>query len=335
MKHIFSLLSLFFIQFFPLSIPASEAYDIPPSIRFTLDRANSRSPLVYYFSQPKMLDKTYPILVLCEGSSGKGHLESVFFIRDYFLEKIQSLGVGYLTVEKWGIDGNQIDEEEFWNHYSRSQRLEDHLQVITHLEEHPPEGWNGKFIFIGVSEGGRLVTDLSTMCPNTLATINWVGAGDWSWADECWEFFERWKQNSFWMRLYDAIPRSFPFSSDVPKTRQEYDTLLEHIIRNPIPNQSLGGMTYLYHADALQTPSVNYSKIQSPFLVVKGAQDSDIASCDQFVQKAKEMGVPITYFRVDGMDHWIRKRPDVIDQSFDWLKMQLYSQAQNKTSKDS
>lgn len=26
---------------------------------------------------------------------------------------------------------------------------------------------------------------------------------------------------------------------------------------------------------------------------------------------------------VDVMDHWIRKRPDVIDQSFVWLRLQL------------
>jgi hypothetical protein len=36
-----------------------------------------------------------------------------------------------------------------------------------------------------------------------------------------------------------------------------------------------------------------------------------------------EAGAPITYFRIEGMDHWLRKRPDVIDQSFEWLKEQL------------
>ncbi|MGC2594647.1 MAG: hypothetical protein WA347_00025, partial [Rhabdochlamydiaceae bacterium] len=241
-------------------------------------------------------------------------------------ERVQPLQVGYLTVEKWGIDGNHINETEFWNHYTRSQRLEDHLKVINYLEQHPPEGWNRQLIFIGVSEGGPLVTDLSTICPNTLATINWVGAGVWPWADELWQFFENWKQNSFWIRLYDAIPRWLPFSSDIPPTRQEFDALIQHIIRNPTPSESMGGMTYFYHADAFQKPAVDYSKIQSPFLVVKGTADSDIESCDQFVQKAQEAGAPITYFRVDGMDHWLRKRPDVIDQSFDWLKQQLSSE---------
>ncbi|MBA3239485.1 MAG: hypothetical protein H0T62_14240 [Parachlamydiaceae bacterium] len=306
---------------FSTSLKAEE-YNIPSSIRFTIEREENALPIVYYFSPPDTA-QDYPILLLCEGSSSKGDVDSVYFIREYFAERIQSFQAGYLTVEKWGVDGNQIDEKEFWGHYTRSQRLEDHLKVIEHLKEHPPTGWNGKFIFIGVSEGGPLVTDLSTMYSNTIATINWVGAGDWGWADELWQFFESWKQRSFWIRLYDSIPRCFPFSWDIPPTRQEFDALVEHIIRNPTPNESMGGMTYLYHADAFLKSPIDYSKIRSPFLVVKGTADSDIASYDQFVHKAIEAGAPITYFRIEGMDHWLRKRPDVIDQSFDWLKIQL------------
>lgn len=313
---------------FPLSIKADQ-YNIPSSIRFTLERENNESPIVYYFSHPEAIDKSYPILVLCEGSSSKGDIRSVFWIRNHFTERVEPLQVGYLTVEKWGVDGNQIGEEEFWNHYTRSQRLKDHLRVIKHLEAEPPAGWNGKLIFIGVSEGGPLVTDLSILCPNTLATINWVGAGDWSWADEFWQFFEDWKQNSFWIRLYDAIPRWLPFSSDIPPTKQEFDVLVQEIIHNPTPNLSMGGMTYLYHADAFQRPPIDYSQIRSPFLVVGGTKDSIIISCDQFVQKAQEAGAPITYFRIDGMDHWIRKRPDVIDQSFEWLKEQLQKETES------
>ncbi len=307
---------------FPASLKADE-YNIPPSIRFTIDREEYALPIVYYFSEPNIIDGTYPILILCEGSSSRWDVGSVFFIREYFAERIKPLHVGYLTIEKWGVDGNQVEEEDFWDHYSRSQRLEDHLRVIKHLEEYPPSGWNGKLIFIGVSEGGPLVTDLSIMCTNTLATINWVGAGDWNWADELWQFFESWKENSFWIRLYDAIPRWLPFSSDVPPTRQEYDLLVQEIICNPTPNESMGGMTYFYHADAFLKPPIDYNKIRSPFLVVKGTADSDIVSCDQFVQKAQEAGAPVTYFRIEGMDHWLRKRPDVIDQSFEWLKEQL------------
>ncbi|HAB99601.1 MAG TPA: hypothetical protein DCE71_07260 [Parachlamydiales bacterium] len=316
MRLIFSIL----IGLFAYPYLQADEYNIPPSIRFTIDREGSSPPLVYYFTSPDYADKTYPILVLCEGSTSKGDLRSVCWFREYFSEKIRPLQVGYLTVEQWGIDGNQIDENEFWRHYTRSQRLDDHLQVIHHLKDYPPAGWNGQLIFIGVSEGGPLVTDLSILCSNTLATINWVGAGDQSWADELWQFFEHWKENSFWMRLYDAVPRWLPFSSDLPPTRQEYDTLVQEIIANPNPDLRFGGMTYLYHADAFQKSPIDYSKIRAPFLVVEGTEDSTIDSCDQFVQKALAAGAPITYFRIQGMDHWLRKRPDIIDQSFKWLE---------------
>lgn len=315
------LISLFFIAICALANATED--DIPPSIRFTLEREESFPPIVYYFSPPDTNNKPFPIFIICDGSESKGSERSIFFVRDFFEERVRSLDAGYLAIEKCGIDGNEIDKPEFWSRYTRSQRLKDHIQVIRHLEEHPPAGWNGQFIFAGVSEGGPLVTDLSILCPNTIATINWSGAGDWSWADELWQFFEHWKKNSFWLRIYDSIPRWVPFSSDIPSTRSEFDALVQEIIANPSPDLWMGGMTYLYHADAFQKPPSDYSKIRTPFLVVAGAEDSIIESCDQFVQKSLDAGAPVTYFRVDGMDHYIRKRPDVIDQSFAWVQEQI------------
>ncbi len=326
-KTIFFFVFIAFVVLFELKADAVN-WDIPSHVRIELARERGASPLVYYFSKPELAEKPYPILILCDGSTSKD-LRSAFYIWNYFFDKIQSLQVGYLTAENWGIDGNRTNEEAFWTHYTRSQRLEDHLKIIRYLEENPPLGWNGKFIFIGVSEGGPLVTDLSILCPNTLATVNWVGAGDWSWSDELWA----WKQSSIWMRLYDALPRWIPFSSDIPATRKEYDALVQQIIENPTPNLSMAGMTYLYHADAFLKPPIDYTKIHSPFLVVGGTEDSIISSCDQFVQKAREARVPITYFRVDGMDHWIRKRPDVIEQSFEWLKFHLVSVEESQEGK--
>ena len=307
---------------FKYSNDGPPAYDIPTSSRYTYERPRAGEPdIVYYLSSPKA--NSFPIAVLCTGSSSKGSVSSVIHFHRYFLQECLDLELGVVSVEQWGVDGNEVNENEFMAHYTRSQRLSDHRTVIKHLEDYPPEGWNGQLIFIGVSEGGPLVTDLSTMCPNTLATINWCGAGDWPWADELWQFFESAKQSSFWMRLYNAIPRWLPLSLDIPRTRHEYDALVQHIIRNPAPHQWMGGMTYLYHEDAFQSPPVDYSKIRAPFLVVAGTEDSCIDSSDQFVQKAKEAAAPITYFRIEGMDHYIRLRPDIIQDSFQWLQMQI------------
>lgn len=297
-------------------------YAIPPSSRFSCPRSGEGPNIVYYFSQPSQKE-SFPIAIFCTGSSSEGSLHSVIHLHRYFLQELLDLGLGVLTLEQWGIDGTQIHEKEFFAHYTRSQRLKDHMDLIQYLEQHPPLGWDGRFVFIGVSEGGPLVTELTTLCPNTIATINWSGAGDWAWADELWQFFQHWKQKSWLVWMYDLIPRCLPFSSDVPHSRSEYDTLVQNIIANPTSDKWMGGMTYLYHADAFLTPRLDYTKLKSPFLVVSGTEDSNIASSDQFVEQAKEAGAPITYFRIEGMDHYIRHRPDVIEESFTWLQRHL------------
>lgn len=68
---------------------------------------------------------------------------------------------------------------------------------------------------------------------------------------------------------------------------------------------------------------VDYKKIRTPFLFVAGAEDTIIDSSDAFVEKAKNSAVNMTYLRVEDMDHYVRKRPDIINQSFEWLTNQL------------
>ena len=195
-------LTFLFLAFF--STCKATEYDIPTSIRSTCTRKNTSSEIVYYFQAPA-LNQSYPILILCGGSSSKESIGSDFFMFELFRNKVAALNVGFITLEQWGIDGNSIDEDTFFNHYSRSQRFQDHMQVMEYLENNPPDGWNGKLIFLGVSEGGPLVTQLTTSCHNTLATVCWSGAGDWPWADEVWVFFEDMKKKSD-VDTLDGIP---------------------------------------------------------------------------------------------------------------------------------
>ncbi len=303
----FKFLITILILIFFIDCKATE-YDIPLSIRFTCHRENASSEIVYYFKSPD-LNPNYPILILCGGSSSKESIASGLFMFEYFKEKVVNLNVGLITLEQWGVDGDVVDEEMFFNHYSRSQRFQDHIQLINHLKSNPPNGWNGRLIFLGVSEGGSLVTRLTTSCDNTLATICWSGAGDWPWADEVWAFFEDMKKRSNVDNL-----------EGITSTREEYDALVEKIKKNPSPTDWFAGMTYFYLADAFNQAPIQYDQIHTPFLVVQGTEDSIIQSCDEFVRKAQKAGAPVEYMRIEGMDHYIRKRPDIIDQSFEWLE---------------
>ena len=280
-------------------------YEIPASSRFTAKRDADGPDIVYYLSKPDV--SSYPIAIVCTGSTSRDSITSVIDIHRYFLQEFLDLGAAVLTVEQWGIDENKVNQEEFWNHYTRTQRLIDHKAIIEYLKSNPPVGWNGNFIFLGASEGGPLVTTLTTLYQDcTITTINWSGAGDWNWREELWAFIQ-------------AEPQLKAENS----SREIYDAHMNETLRNPTPNEDYMGMSYKYHADAFTYPDYEYSKIHTPFLVISGAFDSIIDSSDQFVEKALAAGANITYFRIGDMDHYVRKRPEIVEKSFEWLKKQL------------
>jgi pimeloyl-ACP methyl ester carboxylesterase len=318
-------------------------YSIPPSSIYLVSRKQKDAPhITYYFSKPPNL-KSFPIALFCTGSSSKHTISSVIHIHRYFLKEFLELAVGLITLEQWGVNNDSIDREEFIHHYTPTQRLMDHRTVINHLLENPPSGWDGTFIFMGVSKGGPLVTALTTEYAHiTQATVNWCGAGDWSWRDEVWVFLEN-AQNeilssmSWSLKIRSFLPSWMPYAITLdlgPKTRLEYDTIMDKILDDAIktPYNEFMEMTYQYHADNLRCPSVEYEKIKTPYLVVTGEKDSMLHSSDDFVKKAKKANAPITYFRIPHMDHFIRKRPDVQLKSFFWIKENMNLSRKNSFS---
>jgi len=301
-------------------------YNAPLSARFTIPRAGSESDIVYYHSVPNDID-SYPIAILCTGSSSRDAVSSIIHFHRYFLKEFNDMGFGAITIEQQGVDGNAIDVDEFMHHYTRSARLSDHEQVINYLIENPPARWDGKFCFLGVSEGGPIVTTLTMRYPSyTIATLNWVGAGDYSWKDELWEFIDAAKRAMPWyvkcqLFLCTRLPKWMPFSIEFPYNKKILEDKMIEMINNPSINEEYLGMTYKYHADtANDYPKNDYSQIKTPFLVVSGGKDSGSSSCVDFVSKAKAAGAPIIYWSIPEMGHYIRKRPDVIEKSFDWLQ---------------
>jgi dipeptidyl aminopeptidase/acylaminoacyl peptidase len=298
-------------------------YTIPASSIFTAKRPDVDAPdIVYYLSKPQLKNQTsqYPIAILCGGSSSKDDIGSIIHFHRYFLKEFMDLRVGVLTLEQWGVDGKTVNKQEFIKHYTRSQRLKDHKTVIEHLKLNPPSGWNGKLIFLGVSEGGSLVITLTADYPKiTLATISWSGAGDWSWREELWEFVQKLPTKNP-PCPHNTKLNNCPTCLDVITSRDRYDARMDATIDNSTADYYFFNMSYKYHADAQQYPAPNYQKIRTPFLMVTGAQDTIILSSDAFVEKAKNASVKLTYLRVPDMDHYVRKRPDVVQESFEWLE---------------
>lgn len=316
-------------KFDPENIPF---YDIPASSRFTINRFDGNenvSDIVYYLSTPAV--SSYPIVLICSGSIEKDNIYSIIHIHRFLLQEFMNLNIGILTIEGWGVDGNTIHKEEVINHYTLSRRLKDHSAVVEHLKSNPPIGWDGKFILLGISEGGPLVTRLTEdYSENIDATIIWSGVGDWNWRELVWTLIEDWRKNaSWWEKIRDFMPRWMPFAFDFPKNRNEYDAHMDEIFENPAIEKEFVGQTYKYHADSLRYPKPDYGKIRTPFLVVAGAYDPVIWLIEIFVEKAKKAGVDITYMRIEDMGHYIRKRPDIIQKSFDWLEKHVQKEELN------
>ncbi len=277
--------------------------------------------VISYFSASK--SDNYPIAILCGGSSSVEDVQSIIHFHRYLLEEFLDLNVGVITIEQRGIDGNEVDVKEFMEHYTRSNRLRDHQVVIKYLQDNPPTGWNGKFLFLGVSEGGPLVTSLTTeYADSTIATINWSGAAGFSWREELWLFLQK--------LLIDnpECPHQVKLGDCCVclghiRSQDRYDAFMDSLILDPTPIRNFLGMTYKYHADAMLYPKIDYKKIRTPFLVVNGTEDPIIQSSDAFVEKATHSGANITYLRIEGMDHYVRKRPDIVHQSFEWLRSLL------------
>jgi pimeloyl-ACP methyl ester carboxylesterase len=312
-------------------------YHIPTNVTFRIKRPEAADPeIVFYYSKPSVVK--FPIAIFCTGSSSREDISSVIHVHRYFLKEFLELGVGLITLEQWGVEGHKVNKDEFIKHYTRTQRLHDHESLIEHFLKNPPANWDGTFILVGVSEGGPIVTALSAKySKHVRAIINWSGASDLSWRDELWIFLEGrraelLKSAPWHIKLRIHLPHWCPLAVDFPRNKREHDAIMDRTRAHPTYQREFMGMTYAYHADAEAWPKIPYDKIQAPYLVVAGAKDTIIKSCDAFVEKARTQGVNITYLRVADMDHYIRRRLDIIQRSFTWLKSILISRTENNVS---
>jgi len=275
------------------------------------------SSIVYHLSVPKD-GKEYPLIILCEGSYAYGEpIKTVLRLHRMFLRLLEEHNYGLLTLEKWGVDEDKVDCAVFHKHNTRSQRIKDHQQVLNNLNPQNTPGWNGKYIFIGGSEGGDIITALTLIyAHSTLATVNFAGIGAWNWEDELWAFLLHFRKHS------SLLTKLYAWWSGFPKTREQYNKVVEEVKKNPTHEKWWIGQTHKYMADAFLS-KVDWDafyNLKIPMLVVMGSLDPAIDSCDEFISKAMSCGMPITCWRLNDVDHAIgNKRPKIFAESVEWL----------------
>jgi dienelactone hydrolase len=283
----------------------------------SISRGDTIEPNInYYFSKPTN-SKNYPIVILIGGSTDKAHLASILNFHKYFTQQLAQNNLGAISVDGWGINSNQVNESEFMQHYTRSQILSDYQQVINYLLKHPPIGWNGKLALLGVSEGGPIATQLNEQNQIISATVLWSGAINSSWRDSLWLDMHK-IYTSFCLPMKQQITDCNDIAS-----KAKFETRLAKIMANPSAESYFFNMSNKYIADGVKFPSPNYQQLHGAILVVTGVKDTIINSSDIFCHNAQQQGLDINYWRIESMDHSIRKHPQLIDNSFAWLASKL------------
>ena len=259
-------------------------------IRYALPLENGSS-LICYIETPQA-HISYPLVILIEGSHVQEQgPQSVLRIHNKFAEAILKANCGLITVERRGADGDHIDSSIYHRFNMPSQRLEDHLRLMTHIRGTFPEGWNGQFVIIGGSEGGPIAIKLA-YATDPSACIALVGCGDQSFKEYIWNFIQFMQASGV------------PLSNELPADRAAYEALCEMMKANPDPNQWWLGQTFLYWADALdQTEEREFLGLKCPVLVVAGSEDLECPSTDRLIEKACQNNQDVTYLRIKGMGH--------------------------------
>lgn len=273
--------------------------------------------LDYFISKPESAG-SFPIVILVGGSTDKEHLDSIIGFQKYFKSELNTNHLGTLAVDKIGINNQVVNKDLTMQHYTRTQILNDYQQVISYVKNNPPKGWNGKFAILGVSEGGPIAEKLAEQNKDIQAVAIWSGAIDSSWRDTLWLDMHK---------IYNevCVPQNNPISDCLDVAlKDRFESRINYIESNPSYESSFFNMTNMYVADGVNFPRPDYSKLANRnVLVVTGVEDTIINSSDEFDKKAKDNKVKIDYWRVDGMDHMIRKRPDLIANTFVWLRDKL------------
>lgn len=144
--------------------------------------------IVYYLETPKNCTH-YPLILAIEGSyDHEIGPQSVLRLHTKLNPLLVQTGFGLITMERRGVDQNQINTTLFHQYNTPSQRLSDHTLLVDHLRKNPPKNWNGQLVIFGGSEGGSIAIKLShSVKPSACVVL--VGCGDQPFKEYIWNIF--------------------------------------------------------------------------------------------------------------------------------------------------
>ncbi len=251
---------------------------------------------IYYFEAPENREN-YPLLLVIEGSFDiERGPESILRLQKKFGELVLPMGVGVLTVEKRGVDGNEVDLDEFHRCNTVTNRFKQHLELINRLEKDPPIGWNGKLAILGGSEGSAVAIKLAEkVMPSACIAI--VPQGNQTFKEYVWGEVARFP-GSMRADLLSGV------EGVLPGSKEAFESQIELMKREPDPFRFWFGQSYLYWTDAAELGvEKEFLNLSCPAFVITGSEDLGCPSTDHLVQIAIENGQQVIYLKVEGMGH--------------------------------
>ncbi len=267
---------------------------------------NDGSKVVGYIDAPT--SDSFPIAIVLQGSQRS----SVKGMHDEWKERLLAIGYGVATVEKKGIEGEEIDGAVYDEANSVDQRIADHLVLLDQLRLGAVAKWNKRVALIGTSEGGEVGGAVAALTPETEAVILFCSGGGWTRMEEIlWSFRKQMADEN--------LPPLY-----IQSTMAQSRDALYYTLENPSSKLRSFGLTNKYWASAMKhrlLESLNQTKC--PLYIVQGGQDDRVppSSSDFLVKTLKDQGRGgITYQMIESLGHDPRTNPVVFDDAVSWLK---------------
>ena len=291
----------------PNTATASDAYPTyAPTSTHTLMTIDGRFMSFYLDIPTEVRDgHKLPLLISVDGSGCTGQLRegSVDLFHPGNAYTTNYRPFVRLMVEKPGVKPTQTYgeecSEEFLRHYSITQRVLDHMQVIQHLRA-TADWWSGEVLVFGWSDGGDIAAQLVAYHGGVDRAVLGAMGGGLTMA----EHFER-----FWQCPEDMEP------TQRVECQNDLGATLDDIRDNPTWTKTWSGQDNSYKVWATRLDSRLSHILRDntvPILIVQGEEDrfgTPVESARALVSDLEAAGnTAFTYWEIPMMEHgWLQE----------------------------
>ncbi len=255
-----------------------------------------------YLDKPEK--SPFSITLIIPGSQKETSLRT----HDALKTELTEIGQCALTLEKQGIQGDQIDEKQFQKFLTIDDRVEDHLQLLQKLTTGLISGWDGKLSIIGQGDGGRIGAKLATKADHISALVLVASAGGWPPLEEA--------LYSFRSEMVDDGYSPQYIQGFLVQAKQVFAQAL----KTPKTEEKAFGYTYKYWNSLLKNTFLNdLTLLKCPIYSVNGDRD-DRVPMESVEAMAKHCKKNLKLVKKEEAGREIIRDPKTYQEAIAWLE---------------